>query len=109
MTPSKLSMLPAAGVRRTAIQTTSSPQSVIEAIARAMDVMINGVTLANIIDVPTGAALGQVLGWQDPFWVLTDRARLPGGLVQLVLLDDFCSGALAGITVSGRLGDRRPY
>lgn len=40
------------------------------ASSRAMGVMIGGVTLANIVGVPFGTALGQALGWQAPFWIL---------------------------------------
>ncbi|MBV6756727.1 MFS transporter [Rhodococcus opacus] len=40
------------------------------ASARAMGVMIGGVTMANVVGVPLGAAGGQALGWQGPFWVL---------------------------------------
>ncbi len=40
------------------------------ASARAMGIMVGGVTLANILGVPLGTAGGQLLGWQGPFWVL---------------------------------------
>jgi len=39
--------------------------------------------------------------------LLTDRAGIPPGAVPLVLLG-FGLGALAGTTIGGRLGDRRP-
>jgi MFS transporter, DHA1 family, chloramphenicol resistance protein len=35
-----------------------------------MSVMIGGTMLANIVGVPLGAAGGQALGRQGPFWVL---------------------------------------
>ncbi|KZX21686.1 MFS transporter [Rathayibacter tanaceti] len=41
-----------------------------EAGAKAMGIMVGGVTLATVLGVPIGTAAGQVLGWQGPFWVL---------------------------------------
>jgi predicted MFS family arabinose efflux permease len=41
-----------------------------QAGAKAMGIMIGGVTLANVLGVPLGTAAGQVMGWQGPFWVL---------------------------------------
>lgn len=38
--------------------------------ARATAVMIGGLTLANVLGVPAGTALGQWLGWRGPFWIL---------------------------------------
>ncbi|MCE3556211.1 MFS transporter [Pseudonocardia sp. RS11V-5] len=141
------------------------------ASARAMGVMIGGVTLANIIGVPLGTLGGQLMGWRGPFWVLAvlataatvviarrlpgdsggaettlgaevaalrqgriwvvylatalvqgsvfaaysyvaplliDRAGLPAVVVPLVMLG-YGAGALAGTTLGGRRGDRRPY
>ena len=40
------------------------------ASARAMGVMVGGITLANIVGVPLGTASGQLSGWQAPFWAL---------------------------------------
>ncbi|TAP28475.1 MFS transporter [Arthrobacter sp. S41] len=41
-----------------------------EAGAKAMGIMVGGVTLATVIGVPLGTATGQLLGWQGPFWAL---------------------------------------
>lgn len=143
-----------------------------QAGARAMGIMIGGVTMANIVGVPVGTAAGQALGWQGPFWglallagasalllarklpsygarreaadlrselgslakrrlwvvyvatallqasfvavysyvapLLTDRAGLAEGVVPLVMAG-YGVGALAGTTLGGRLGDRRPF
>jgi predicted MFS family arabinose efflux permease len=42
--------------------------------ARAMGVLVGGLTLANVIGVPLGTAAGQALGWRGPFWVLAGLA-----------------------------------
>lgn len=42
--------------------------------ARAMGVMVGGLTLANVIGVPLGTAAGEALGWRGPFWILTGLA-----------------------------------
>jgi len=42
--------------------------------ARAMGVMIGGLTLANVIGVPLGTAFGEALGWRGPFWILAGLA-----------------------------------
>ena len=49
--------------------------------ASAMGVMVGGLTVANVVGVPVGAALGQRLGWQGPFWVLAVLALLAAGVV----------------------------
>jgi DHA1 family inner membrane transport protein len=38
--------------------------------AQAMAVMFAGLTIANIIGVPFGTALGELLGWRDTFWAV---------------------------------------
>ena len=42
--------------------------------ARAMGVMVGGLTLANVIGVPLGTAFGEALGWRGPFWILAGLA-----------------------------------
>jgi DHA1 family inner membrane transport protein len=143
-----------------------------EAGAKAMGIMVGGVTLATVLGVPIGAAAGQFLGWQGPFWALailaaacavlmwkvlpgtkatdekanlraelgrlrntrlwviyvataliqaaflgvysyiapqlTERAGLAEALVPLIMIA-YGIGALAGTTIGGRFGDRRPY
>lgn len=38
--------------------------------ARAVAMMFTGLTLANILGVPAGTALGQAFGWRSTFWVV---------------------------------------
>ncbi|CNE85143.1 putative sugar transport protein [Yersinia nurmii] len=38
--------------------------------ASAVALMFTGLTLANVLGVPLGTALGQVFGWQSTFWVV---------------------------------------
>lgn len=38
--------------------------------ASAVALMFTGLTLANVLGVPLGTALGQVAGWRMPFWVI---------------------------------------
>lgn len=39
--------------------------------AQAVAMMFAGLTLANVLGVPFGTALGQALGWRSTFWVVT--------------------------------------
>ena len=38
--------------------------------ARAVALMFTGLTLANVLGVPLGTALGQTYGWRAPFWAV---------------------------------------
>jgi DHA1 family inner membrane transport protein len=38
--------------------------------ARAVAMMFAGLTLANVLGVPFGTALGEALGWRDTFWAV---------------------------------------
>lgn len=40
----------------------------VDARARAMAVMIGGLSIANVLGVPAGAFLGEHLGWRSAFW-----------------------------------------
>lgn len=42
--------------------------------ARALSVMLAGLTVANIAGVPLGAVLGQAFGWRAPFWAVAALA-----------------------------------
>ncbi|MCF6523098.1 Cmx/CmrA family chloramphenicol efflux MFS transporter [Streptomyces sp. JJ36] len=52
--------------------------------ARAMAVMVGGLSVANIAGVPAGAFLGQHAGWRAAFWAVAALAAL--GLVGVVAL-----------------------
>lgn len=49
--------------------------------ARAVAMMFTGLTLANILGVPAGTALGQAFGWRFAFWAL-----IPVGLLAALSL-----------------------
>lgn len=49
--------------------------------AKAMGIMIGGVTLANVLGVPIGTALGQWMGWHGPLWILAILAVAAGALL----------------------------
>lgn len=38
--------------------------------AQAVALMFTGLTLANVLGVPVGTALGQAAGWRVPFWAV---------------------------------------
>lgn len=38
--------------------------------AQAVSLMFTGLTLANVLGVPLGTALGQMAGWRSPFWAV---------------------------------------
>ncbi|MFJ8312149.1 MULTISPECIES: Cmx/CmrA family chloramphenicol efflux MFS transporter [unclassified Streptomyces] len=42
----------------------------VNARARAMAVMIGGLSIANVLGVPLGAVLGDSLGWRSAFWAV---------------------------------------
>jgi DHA1 family inner membrane transport protein len=49
--------------------------------AQAIALMFTGLTLANVLGVPAGTALGQALGWRSTFWAI-----VPIGLVAAAML-----------------------
>ncbi|WP_199551771.1 Cmx/CmrA family chloramphenicol efflux MFS transporter [Streptomyces sp. N35] len=53
--------------------------------ARAMAVMIGGLSVANVLGVPAGAFLGETLGWRSAFWaVAVSSAIALVGVVTLI-------------------------
>jgi DHA1 family inner membrane transport protein len=53
--------------------------------ARAITLMFSGLTLANVLGVPAGTALGQAFGWRFAFWALVPIGLVAGlGLFRLV-------------------------
>lgn len=59
---------------------------------RAMSVMVGGVTVANIVGVPLGTAMGQMTGWQGPFWGLAALALAAAVVIARQLPADTRSG-----------------
>ena len=49
--------------------------------ARALAIVLGGGMLANILGVPAGSLLGQLVGWRGPFWALAALALLASVLV----------------------------
>ncbi|MFR9756225.1 Cmx/CmrA family chloramphenicol efflux MFS transporter [Streptomyces sp. TR06-5] len=54
----------------------------VHARARAMAVMVGGISVANIVGVPAGAFLGQSAGWRSAFWAVAALSAV--GLVGVV-------------------------
>jgi MFS transporter, DHA1 family, inner membrane transport protein len=53
--------------------------------AQAIAIMFSGLTLANVLGVPAGTALGQAFGWRFAFWALIPIGLIAGlGLLRLV-------------------------
>lgn len=44
--------------------------------ARAMAVMIGGLSIANVLGVPAGAFLGESLGWRSAFWAVAGASAV---------------------------------
>ncbi|MEV0372252.1 Cmx/CmrA family chloramphenicol efflux MFS transporter [Streptomyces sp. NPDC050636] len=59
----------------------------VTARARAMAVMVGGLSIANIAGVPAGALLGQHAGWRAAFWAVAGLAAI--GLVGVIALVPF--------------------
>ena len=59
--------------------------------AQAVAVMFSGLTLANVLGVPFGTALGQAMGWRFPFFIVTAI-----GLLAAVAIAVFVPSGLPG-------------
>ncbi|GAA1194110.1 MFS transporter [Streptomyces hebeiensis] len=56
-----------------------------DARARAMAVMIGGLSIANVLGVPAGAFLGEHLGWRSAFWAVGAASAIAlAGVVTLI-------------------------
>ncbi|WP_186145824.1 MFS transporter [Burkholderia gladioli] len=53
--------------------------------AQAIALMFTGLTLANVLGVPLGTALGQAFGWRSTFWAVTGIGVLAAGALALCL------------------------
>lgn len=56
----------------------------VNARARAMAVMVGGLSVANVVGVPAGAFLGQHAGWRAAFWAVAGLSVL--GLIGVIAL-----------------------
>ena len=72
--------------------------------ARAMGVLVGGLTLANVIGVPLGAAVGEALGWRSPFWILAGLAVVA---VPVIARQVPADGERAHLSVRAELGALR--
>ena len=53
--------------------------------AQAVAIMFSGLTLANVLGVPFGTALGQAMGWRFPFFVVTIIGLLAAGAIAIAI------------------------
>jgi DHA1 family inner membrane transport protein len=53
--------------------------------AQAIALMFTGLTLANVLGVPLGTALGQLAGWRTTFWAVTAIGILAAAALQVCL------------------------
>jgi DHA1 family inner membrane transport protein len=53
--------------------------------AQAIALMFTGLTLANVLGVPLGTALGQALGWRATFWAVTGIGVLAAAALAVCL------------------------
>jgi DHA1 family inner membrane transport protein len=53
--------------------------------AQAIALMFTGLTLANVLGVPLGTALGQIAGWRATFWAVTGIGVLAAGALAAFL------------------------
>ncbi|GAB7534494.1 MFS transporter [Burkholderia sp. 22PA0099] len=53
--------------------------------AQAIALMFTGLTLANVLGVPLGTALGQAFGWRSTFWAVTAIGVAAAGALALCL------------------------
>ncbi|WP_321913071.1 MFS transporter [Paraburkholderia sp. J11-2] len=53
--------------------------------AQAIALMFTGLTLANVLGVPLGTALGQIAGWRTTFWAVTAIGIVAAAALQVCL------------------------
>ncbi|MEV0681571.1 MFS transporter [Actinosynnema sp. NPDC050436] len=73
--------------------------------ARAIALMFTGLTVANVLGVPMGTALGQAFGWRSTFWAVT-ALGIAGlvGIMALVPPQPASDGLLGELAVFRRPG-----
>ncbi|MBN9316661.1 MAG: MFS transporter [Devosia sp.] len=78
-------------------------------VGTALSFIFAGVTIANIIGVPAGTMLGQMLGWRAPLWMVAAMATV-GALAVLVFVPDSSTGQSARASIATQfraLGNHR--
>ncbi len=70
--------------------------------ARAMSLLFAGLTLANILGVPAGTALGEAFGWRSTFWVVVGL-----GLISVIAIAWLVPSGVAPVTKDGLAGEVR--
>ena len=53
--------------------------------ARAISLVFSGLTLANVLGVPFGTALGQAFGWRAAFWAIVPIGLIAAGAIAWLL------------------------
>jgi DHA1 family inner membrane transport protein len=74
--------------------------------ARAIAMMFSGVTLANVVGVPLGTALGQFAGWRATFWAVTAIGILAAGGLAMFLPANIDTQRTSFASEFGALKDR---
>jgi DHA1 family chloramphenicol resistance protein-like MFS transporter len=66
--------------------------------ARALSVLLGGLTVANVLGVPLGTLVGQLFGWRATFWLIGAAAVVAGLALRVALPGDGRAGeAPAGL------------
>ncbi|WP_197354756.1 Cmx/CmrA family chloramphenicol efflux MFS transporter [Streptomyces bathyalis] len=66
----------------------------VDARARAMAILVGGLSIANILGVPAGSLLGQHAGWRSAFWAVALMSAIAlAGVIALVPRTDPATGA----------------
>lgn len=65
--------------------------------SRALGIVLGGGMLANVIGVPLGAFVGQVIGWRGPFWALALLGLAAAVVIYRQVAADPDSGALPSV------------
>lgn len=65
--------------------------------ARALSVLLGGLTVANVLGVPLGTLVGQWLGWRATFWLIGGAAVVAGVAVRAVLTGSSGAGPAVGV------------
>ena len=75
--------------------------------ARALAFVSAGVMIANILGVPSGNAIGQLLGWQTTFWAVTLLGAAAALSLAMLLPHDAGSRRISAVSEFRALGHRQ--